>query len=248
MPPPADGRACRRPRARAPPPSTCPSCVNRIFGRAGAARRRRRARRRSRRPSSRSRCGPGGRSGSPTTSPAAAAGRPGSRRAIAAAPPGWRTRRSRSSGAGAGGGELPVVIDATSCTHGLIESAALLSERRPPSASRELEIVDSIEWAPRRCCRTSTVGRAGRRRRRRPPDLLRRASLGARRARSRELAGALADEVVVPTSAGCCGFAGDRGFLHPELTASATAAEARRGRRPPTATHTSARTGPARSG
>jgi D-lactate dehydrogenase len=30
-----------------------------------------------------------------------------------------------------------------------------------------------------------------------------------------------------PPSAGCCGFAGDRGFLVPELTAAATAAEAR---------------------
>jgi D-lactate dehydrogenase len=27
----------------------------------------------------------------------------------------------------------------------------------------------------------------------------------------------------VPRTATCCGFAGDRGFLHPELTASATA-------------------------
>lgn len=29
-----------------------------------------------------------------------------------------------------------------------------------------------------------------------------------------------------PASTTCCGFAGDRGFLHPELTASATHAEA----------------------
>jgi D-lactate dehydrogenase len=34
-----------------------------------------------------------------------------------------------------------------------------------------------------------------------------------------------AERVVVPDSAECCGFAGDRGFLFPELTASATAAE-----------------------
>jgi D-lactate dehydrogenase len=34
-------------------------------------------------------------------------------------------------------------------------------------------------------------------------------------------------EAVVPPSAGCCGFAGDRGYLVPELTASATTAEAR---------------------
>ena len=36
----------------------------------------------------------------------------------------------------------------------------------------------------------------------------------------------MAEEVVVPLNASCCGFAGDRGMLHPELTASATEAEA----------------------
>ncbi len=41
----------------------------------------------------------------------------------------------------------------------------------------------------------------------------------------REVAGAVADTVTVPDSWGCCGFAGDRGLLHPELTASATAAQ-----------------------
>ena len=38
-----------------------------------------------------------------------------------------------------------------------------------------------------------------------------------------QLADAVADEVFTPLASGCCGFAGDRGFLHPELTASATA-------------------------
>ncbi len=32
--------------------------------------------------------------------------------------------------------------------------------------------------------------------------------------------------MVVPDDAGCCAFAGDRGMLHPELTAAATAREA----------------------
>jgi D-lactate dehydrogenase len=40
------------------------------------------------------------------------------------------------------------------------------------------------------------------------------------------LAEACSEEVVVPQNAGCCAFAGDRGFLHPELTASATSSEA----------------------
>jgi D-lactate dehydrogenase len=34
-----------------------------------------------------------------------------------------------------------------------------------------------------------------------------------------------ADAVVVPVSAGCCGFAGDRGLLVPELSDSALRAE-----------------------
>jgi D-lactate dehydrogenase len=40
------------------------------------------------------------------------------------------------------------------------------------------------------------------------------------------LAAALAEEVRVPDSWACCGFAGDRGMLHPELTASATRTQA----------------------
>jgi D-lactate dehydrogenase len=46
-------------------------------------------------------------------------------------------------------------------------------------------------------------------------------------AKFRAIAQACAMSVFVPPSAGCCGFAGDRGFLHPELTASATEEEAR---------------------
>ncbi|WP_297103650.1 FAD-binding and (Fe-S)-binding domain-containing protein [Tessaracoccus sp.] len=41
-----------------------------------------------------------------------------------------------------------------------------------------------------------------------------------------KIAEAVATTVIVPDAWGCCAFAGDRGMLHPELTASATAAEA----------------------
>ena len=40
------------------------------------------------------------------------------------------------------------------------------------------------------------------------------------------VAHALSENVIVPPNWGCCGFAGDRGFIHPELTSSATAEEA----------------------
>jgi D-lactate dehydrogenase len=49
--------------------------------------------------------------------------------------------------------------------------------------------------------------------------------LGINDALSR-LANAIADTVKVSVDWNCCAFAGDRGLLHPELTASATAAEA----------------------
>jgi D-lactate dehydrogenase len=42
----------------------------------------------------------------------------------------------------------------------------------------------------------------------------------------RAVADTVADVVTVPATWGCCGFAGDRGMLHPELTASATGAQA----------------------
>jgi D-lactate dehydrogenase len=40
------------------------------------------------------------------------------------------------------------------------------------------------------------------------------------------IASQLANDVTVPLHAGCCGMAGDRGFLFPELTQSATHPEA----------------------
>jgi D-lactate dehydrogenase len=40
------------------------------------------------------------------------------------------------------------------------------------------------------------------------------------------LANACAEETTLPINRGCCGFAGDRGLLVPELTASATQFEA----------------------
>ena len=42
----------------------------------------------------------------------------------------------------------------------------------------------------------------------------------------RAVAARVAHQVVVPDSWGCCGFAGDRGMLHPELTAAATRSQA----------------------
>ena len=116
-------------------------------------------------------------------------------------------------------GELPVVCDASSCTLGLRDEAAAAL----PDALRErhgkLEILDSVEWAERLLPRLEVLRRLG--------EVSLHPTCATRHlglvARTEALAGALAEAVTVPVTTTCCGFAGDRGMLHPELTEAATA-------------------------
>jgi D-lactate dehydrogenase len=119
-----------------------------------------------------------------------------------------RERVTAALGRWTAGGTLPVVIDASSCALGL------LKEVEPEG----VDIVDSIAWVhdyvlpglePNRqldrvavhpTCAATQLGLA--------PKLV-------------AIASAFADDVVVPAASGCCGMAGDRGWLHPELPASA---------------------------
>jgi D-lactate dehydrogenase len=121
------------------------------------------------------------------------------------------------------GGELPVVIDASSCTHGLLEAAAGLGDR-VRERLEALTILDSIEWAGRHLLTHLDIsGKVG-------TVVIHPTCSSKHLGLDGELAllaNAMADQVVVPETATCCGFAGDRGFLHPELTASATTEEAR---------------------
>ncbi|NTW42700.1 MAG: (Fe-S)-binding protein, partial [Cellulomonadaceae bacterium] len=114
------------------------------------------------------------------------------------------------------GGRLQVVCDASSCTEGfrkLVESDPDL----------DVEVVDAVAFvathvlpvlgpyerlrslALHPTCSSTQIGLN--------PDLV-------------TVAGAVAHDVTVPDDWGCCAFAGDRGMLHPELTASATRREA----------------------
>ncbi|MDX6686642.1 MAG: D-lactate dehydrogenase [Baekduia sp.] len=117
------------------------------------------------------------------------------------------------------GGRLPVVSDATSCTHGLLQDiAGALPDDAARERLRRIEILDSIAWAHDRLLPVLDVGR-------------RVASVAVHPTCSsghlglapklEAVAAALADEVVVPAGTTCCGMAGDRGLLHPELPASA---------------------------
>jgi D-lactate dehydrogenase len=122
-----------------------------------------------------------------------------------------------------GEGRLPVVVDASSCTFGLIKDvpAHLTEENR--ARHDQLEVLDSIAWAHDRLLPDLSVERRAGSAAVHPTCAARQLGLTHR---LEGLAEALADEVFTPPSATCCGFAGDRGFLHPELPAAAARQEA----------------------
>jgi D-lactate dehydrogenase len=120
-------------------------------------------------------------------------------------------------------GKLPVVIDAASCTQAIADPGeGVLSEENAERLDR-VEILDSVAWAHDRLLpKLRIAGRVGSATVH-PTCATRHMGLAPR---LRALARALADDVYVAPSATCCGFAGDRGISHPELTAAATRPQA----------------------
>ena len=121
-----------------------------------------------------------------------------------------------------GEGRLPVVVEGSSCAHGFRESRAVLTPANQERFDR-IRILDSVEFVHDTLLpRLQTDRRLG-------SACVHPVCSVVEMGLVPKLVGigrAVAEEVVVPDRAGCCGFAGDRGFLHPELTASATRAEA----------------------
>ncbi|MTD15615.1 FAD-binding protein [Nakamurella sp. YIM 132087] len=119
-------------------------------------------------------------------------------------------------------GELPVVCDASSCTEGFHQMLESAQEAGDPRAAR-IRTVDAVQFVRDEILPRLTVHR-------RKADLALHPTCSSTRMgldpALREVAAAVADRVDVPAAWGCCAFAGDRGLLHPELTASATAPEA----------------------
>ncbi len=117
-----------------------------------------------------------------------------------------------------GEGELAVVIDASSCALGLAgEVVGALTEENVERHGR-LDILDSVAWATRLLASLPIRERLGSVAVH--PTCSTR-HLGLER-ELREVAAAIADRVTQPLEATCCGMAGDRGMLHPELSESAT--------------------------
>jgi D-lactate dehydrogenase len=121
-----------------------------------------------------------------------------------------------------GEGELPVVIDASSCTLGLTEEVVPRLSGENAERHGKLEILDSVAWAHQRLLPNLEVPRRLGSVAVHPTCSTRNLGLTDE---LRELAAAVADEVTVPIQATCCGMAGDRGLLHPELTRAATTEE-----------------------
>ncbi|MFI6650029.1 FAD-binding and (Fe-S)-binding domain-containing protein [Streptomyces sp. NPDC050529] len=121
------------------------------------------------------------------------------------------------------GGKLPLVVDASSCTLGIAHEVVPYLTEDNRELHRELTVVDSLVWAADELLPELTVLRKAGAAVLHPTCSMEHLDdVGQLRA----VAEACAEEVVIPDDAACCGFAGDRGMLHKELTASATAKEA----------------------
>ncbi len=111
------------------------------------------------------------------------------------------------------GGKIPIILDANSCSHSL----------KNYDFSQKYKMYDVIELAA-----NALMPRLN------PVKLPKKVALHPTCSAIRSgianyfeiIAKACAEEVFMPISTGCCGFAGDRGFIAPELPESATLDEA----------------------
>jgi D-lactate dehydrogenase len=119
-------------------------------------------------------------------------------------------------------GRLPVILDASSCAYTLRSSSAELSAE-DQSYWERLTILDPIEFAhdvllPRLKIKPL------------PMNVVLHPNCSSRHLNLQDklltLARRCAASATIPNELDCCGFAGDRGLLFPELTASATLLEA----------------------
>lgn len=119
-------------------------------------------------------------------------------------------------------GRLPVVIDVSSCEYTLKHIYPVLTTENKARYTR-LTIWDSVEFLYK-----MILPRVEARTRKEKVVLHPVCSLEKMKTTDLfvQIAQKFAHEVVVPLNTGCCGMAGDRGFLVPELTASATHLEA----------------------
>jgi len=119
-------------------------------------------------------------------------------------------------------GTLPIMVDTSPCTYGLMHARECLSAENQRRFD-QLTIIDSIEFVHDKLLDKLKVNHPETSVALHPVCSTIKMGLNAKfEAIARKCSG----DVFVPPSVGCCAFAGDRGFMFPELTASATTNEA----------------------
>jgi D-lactate dehydrogenase len=119
-------------------------------------------------------------------------------------------------------GSLPIVIDTSPCTYGFKTARSYLT---PENQERfdQMTFVDAIEFVHDELLPKLPVKTKSRSVALHPVCSVTKMGIGAK---LEAIARACSEQVTIPADAGCCGFAGDRGFLFPELTQAATKHEA----------------------
>jgi len=120
------------------------------------------------------------------------------------------------------GGKLPIVIDTTPCTYGIVTCRPHLTPQNQKKFD-SLEILDSMQFVHEQLQPKLKIMQRAESVALHPVCSAIKLNLVPK---LEGIARACSEKVVVPLNAGCCGFAGDRGFLFPELTESATRGEA----------------------
>ncbi len=119
-------------------------------------------------------------------------------------------------------GWLAVVTDVSSCAYTLQQLRPMLDEQRKQQYDT-LTIMDSVDFLHDKVMPVVAAVQKSKSIVLHPVCSLKKLKTEQKFV---QLANYYATEVTVPVHAGCCGMAGDRGFLFPELTAAATQPEA----------------------
>ena len=119
-------------------------------------------------------------------------------------------------------GRLPIFVDTSPCTYGFRNARGYLTEENQKRFDR-LQFLDSIEFAHDALLPNLRVSSKAKSVALHPVCSVTKLGIAPK---LEAVAKACSEKVIVPLDAGCCAFAGDRGFLLPELTASATRLEA----------------------
>jgi D-lactate dehydrogenase len=118
-------------------------------------------------------------------------------------------------------GQYPIVIDTTSCAHTLRTCQEALSAE-DLALYRQMTLLDSIEFLHDTLLPNLEIHPVD-------EDVMLHPNCSARKlgldGKLLAIAQKCATSATVPLNLGCCAFAGDRGLLYPELTASATEKE-----------------------